>query len=497
MHPGARCYRPSIGNEPTAARTVSSDVPLRSGAGNPGPVAAPLRRRHRHSTPLILAALGNATITFTTIRAGQVLLSDAFFLLASSVILVKMLTGHTSDLAPAASRRGSPLILAGTLLLVTGGTLSSLRSWEPVESMNVVLRFAWITLVWFWIMRTVCRDRDDLKVLIRSWKISALISSVFAILGLMGIAFVSNVNGDRQTALSGHPNHLGAHLAATFALFLLAVPRTSEVLSRREKIWWTVSLGLCTTAIFSTGSMTSLLASGAASLVVGVTYVARRSPLADRRRGARSPLAPLAVVLFLGVGLAMLATSDLPVIDRITRYREGDSYVVDSVDSRGERNALVTGRFDDFLVVGLGLISYQGAPSDTASQDDDSARNYGVHNMHLGLLYQAGLPATIGVILVLVTAARQLAALLGRVDSELYTITLALLGSFVAVNVMSLFQPISFDRFFWMPVALTGCLWSVRRRELQLAAVARDAVEPVPPGPRRALPAGPIATGDW
>ncbi len=90
--------------------------------------------------------------------------------------------------------------------------------------------------------------------------------------------------------------------------------------------------------------------------------------------------------------------------------------------------------------------------------------------MLLGILYQAGLAAAIGVIVILVTAGRQLKALLRRTDDDLYVLTLALIGCFVAVNVVSLFQPTAFDRFFWMPVALTSCLWSIRRRELRAAA---------------------------
>jgi O-antigen ligase len=420
--------------------------------------------------------LGNATVTFTTIRAGQILLSDVFFLLAAAAILVKLLIGDTRDLAPAASRRGSPLILAGALLLIAGGALSSLRSWTPVESITVVLRFAWITLVWFWIMRTVCRDREDLSRLLRAWKASALISSVFAILGLMGIAFVSDVNGDRQTALAGHPNHLAAHLVATLPLFLLAVPRRREHLNRQDRIRWIVALGLCTTAIFSTGSMTALLSSAAMIVVVSAVSVARNRPTRPRR-GAQTPLAPIAVILLLGTGLALLATSDLPAVDRLTRFREGDSYVTESVGSRGERNALVTEHFDEYLVVGLGLTNYSG-PNLSVDADDEANRNYGVHNMYLGLLYQAGLPATFGVVLVLATAGRQISGLLRRADFETHLLAMGLLGAFVTVNVMSLFQPISFDRFFWMPIALTGCLWSIRRREL---AAAPPATWPGPP----------------
>lgn len=403
-------------------------------------------------------------MSFTTVRAGPLALSDLMFLLSAGVIVLRLLMGDDRDLAPSEGRKGSPMIIAGALLLLTGGALSSLQSWTPLASMEIVARFAWITLAWFWIMRSVCRDRKDLNRLVRGWKATALLSSVAAILGQLGIAFISVVPGDRQTALAGHPNNLGAQLSATFILFLLAVPRDDRPNRRRARVWWFVSLGLCTTAIFSTGSITAVLACLASVTAAGLAYLVTHRP--ERRH--RSPLAPLFLMILLAGGVLVLASSDLAAVDRITRLREGDPYVAGSVDSRGERNALVTGRFDDFLIVGLGLNNFSG----TVSTDDEDAsdRNFGVHNMYLGMLYQAGLPATVGMLVIIVSAIRQLTILLRRVDPELYTLTLAVLGSFSAVIVTSMFQPVQYDRFFWMPVALTGCIWSIRRRELREAA---------------------------
>jgi O-Antigen ligase len=415
-----------------------------------------------------LAALGTATMSFTTWRLGQVLLSDLLFVAAALVIVVKLLTGNDGDLAPPEQRKSSPLILAGALLLLTAGTLSSLRSWTPVESITVVLRFAWITLVWFWIMRTVCRDRDDLKLLLRAWKFAALATSCAAVLGMLGVAFLSTHLGDRQVGLNGHPNHLAGQVSAAFILFLLAVPRAEHTAGRRMRVGWLIALGVTAVAVFSSGSISGLAGILAAMCVVGVAYAMTHSGQTVRRR--RSPLAPALALIAVGIGAFVLFTSDLPVIDRLTKFREGDSGVVTSVDSRGERNAIVTERFDRYLLVGMGFDLSSGTAF--IDPNNPAQRDYGVHNMHLRMLYQAGLPAVIGAMVILVTAGRQLKALLRRSDPELYAIVLALIGCFVAVNVLSLFQPVAFDRFFWMPVALTGCVWSIRRRELQVAASA-------------------------
>jgi O-Antigen ligase len=426
-------------------------------------------------------------MSFTYFRAGDVLVSDVLYLAAGIVILGKLLTGNDRDLAPADARRGSTIILVGAILLIASGTLSSIRSWEPMESITVVLRFAWITLAWFWIMRSVCRNRDDLSLLVRAWKLSSLVNACAALLGLFGLAFVSTYNGDRQVGLSGHPNHLSGHLSATFIFFLLAVPVRED---GRGRLWWLIALGLVTTANFSSGSITGVMAMAGAIVAVGACYLATRKP---RRARRQSPLAPIAFILVIMVGGTLLFTSDLSVVERLAGYQEGDTYVVESVDSRGERNSRVTENFERYLVVGLGFNDGIGIRA-FADEDDPANRNFGVHNMQLGLLYQAGLPALVGCLVILLATVRRLWALLARVDRPLYMMTLALIGSFTAVGVTSLVQPTLFDRFYWMPVALTGCLWAVRRSELQQAQTPPAGLLPRPAGPRPAqLPPG----GGW
>jgi len=75
----------------------------------------------------------------------------------------------------------------------------------------------------------------------------------------------------------------------------------------------------------------------------------------------------------------------------------------------------------------------------------------------------------------LTTTLRQLVALRLRADPHLRMLVVGLIGSFAAVTTTAMFQPTTFDRFFWMPVALTGALWSVRRAELR---AGRDGAQP-------------------
>jgi hypothetical protein len=474
----------AISIEPIVRGAVPAGVRTSLGPGSPadararrGPTGPTGNRVKNRNPALMFALLGSAMMSYTALRVGEILVSDLLFLLAAVAIVGKSLTGNDADLAPPGGRRGSSLVLIGALLLLTAGTLSSLRSWDPSGSMKVVLRFAWVTLVWFWILRTVCRDRADFYRVLRAWKLSSVLTAAAAVLGYMGIAFISEQAGNRQVGLATHPNHLAGHLGATFVLFLLAVPREEGMPRRRARVWWLASLALCSTALFASGSISGLLSITTAMLVVAAVFLVTRTPRSTRRR---SPLAPLAVLAVLMAGTTALLTSDLPVVDRITRFREGDTYVTASVDSRGSRNSLVTDRFDEYLVVGLGFNHESLGVTRSNNPDDPAVRSFGVHNMYLGMLYQAGLAAVIGVAIVLIAACRQLAALLRRTDAELYLTTLALVGSLTAVITTSMFQPTGFDRFFWMPVAMTGCLWSVRRRELRDAAASSEQRVPAP-----------------
>ena len=110
--------------------------------------------------------------------------------------------------------------------------------------------------------------------------------------------------------------------------------------------------------------------------------------------------------------------------------------------------------------------------------------------MHLKLLYESGLPTLVGLWLIIYTVGRQSYRLVVvNRGTELYQPSLILLGTFVAVNVSAMFGPTAYARHFWLPFAMIGCLWSVRRRELDEAAATRQAA--MPPNDWRSRPAAP------
>ena len=184
-------------------------------------------------------------------------------------VVVQLLNADQRFLTPERYRSASQIVVAGLLLIVTGATLSSFGSWSPLSSMMVVVRLIWTTLIWFWILRSVCRDRAAFGALMRAWRCTVLVSSLIALMGeYVGVQFNTQDFGQgRQAGLTFHPGELMNFLIAGFFLFLIPVfvpDRQSE--RRFPTLWWLAGTMIVTLAIFATGSTSAVLAIAAGTI---------------------------------------------------------------------------------------------------------------------------------------------------------------------------------------------------------------------------------------
>ena len=431
-------------------------------------------------------------ISFNTVRIAEFTVSDMVFVISAGVIMTRLLTGRTRDLAPADSRRSSPLVLVGSVLLLTGATLSSLGAWKPLESIGVVLRLAWLTLVWFWILRSVCVDRSALNRLLRGWRLTLILAAIAGVLGELGVHALAATNAEsRQAGFFDHPNELGGLLATGLPLLILGLPWKDGERKGTPLLTRLGVLGLVGFSLASTGSITAFLAAVVSiGITLGIVVFGKR----ERRRVRRStPLITIAITGVLCVGTLWLATSDLPIVDRLTRLSEGNSSVNSSVSSRSSLNDFVIGHIDEVLLVGIGLDkgsldeAIQNGRSDTAPLTEHASV---IHNIHLRVLFESGLPALVGLWILIAVGLRQGKRLIAytREDDELRPIAIALVGSMVACNVFALFQPILFHRYYWLPVALTSALWALVRSESHQRRMAE--IMPREPQPLPVLPSG-------
>lgn len=437
------------------------------GPAGPGTGASrrPDRRTRRQAPwgmPLALAFIGTAAIGFNTLRVAGGPLADVIFVGAACAIAAKLLMGDTRHLATADARRAPPQFVVASLLLLTAGVLSSLWVEDPGASFTIVLRFAWLTLVWSWVLRSVVASPLALDRLVGGYRVTAVISAAAGIAGYLGVLHLEQTDGGRQMAWTAHPNHLGGLLAVGLPFFLLdtrAVRADVEGQRGRSLLARLLLSGFIVFGITTTGSMSAL----AAAVGGAVTVVAARAFAKGVPRRRHGPLVAIGVSFAVFLGVLGLAASGAPAIERLIGYQEGEAGVSHSVGTRGEQDKFVVDRLDKYLVVGIGFA--QGV---TAVQEETGN---GVHNNVLKLLYESGVPAVIGLLMLWLLAARQVWRLLFNTrGSPLQGLVVALLGSFVSASLFAQFHPLAYERYYWFPLVMIGATWSLRRHQLRLAA---------------------------
>jgi O-antigen ligase len=440
------------------------------------PAQAPSRRaraRAKRSAPVGLTVLGLWLLSFNDARVGGQKVSDWCFVLAAGAVIANLLSGRTQKLAPVAMRRTPPLVLLGSLVLMTAGALSSLFAVDPITSMLEVARYGSVTLLWFWLLRAVTQNRETLWRLVRAFKATVLLSCFGAALGLFGVLQMngdpSAPNANRQSAWFNHPNLLAFLLATGLPLFFLDVPRvtsTSEV-QRLVRRW--VPTAIVTFFLASTGSITGMMAAGAGLVVMAV---AGELSSGRARRGAQTkPGALFAGFIIVPIAVVALLQSGAPVVERFDSFRGGNASIEYSVESRDKFNEYAVDQIGDRLLVGIGLdlASHKVFPPPSSAA--------AAHNMYLTVLVDLGLPGLVGLVIILWWALKTGWQLVRKTqDPELYPLALALLASTVTAIITAYFHPTQHFRVYWFPVAMISVLWGLRRQELADAAAEPRAV---------------------
>jgi O-antigen ligase len=192
---------------------------------------------------------------------------------------------------------------------------------------------------------------------------------------------------------------------------------------------------------------------GTAAAGLALSLTGRPVPGARRVHPIMVMVAAVAALASLG----LLARSDVPVFERLARFEQGNSGVNSSVEGRSDLNEQVVQSLDDVLVVGHGMT--------TAGGEAGAAAN--VHNMYLKLVFEIGMLGAAALIFLLGLTLKQAWMLLrSTAGSQLHATVVALFGSVVAGLTFAAFQPINVQRYFWLPIALVQCIWTLRRREL-------------------------------
>jgi hypothetical protein len=401
-----------------------------------------------------LAMLGMSMVSMTGVRAGGFTIADLIFLLVSGFILLIVLNGGGTTLAPRVARRTSPVLLVGLSVFTVGGLLSTfMRSLDPTGSALVIVRLWYITVIWFWALRAVCTNWRDLKRLLTAFAAGAAVNSLYAILQELTGSNEGPPYWGRSTGFTDHFNSLGAAVATTIPL--LVVWRSDPDSTPRAKRYCGFGIAVAIGGIGVSGSMTAF-ASGAAGVFValGIPWFTAGS---RRARRAIVPGIIGAVALFAVLGSGLISLS---VTERFTAYREGTSqYTQRSVSSRGELNSIAVDAIASSPVVGVGL------DSDSSEILLDGERKR-VHSLYFRLLYEAGVFGFVGMLAVFTLFIHQAVAAARYLRRrQLDWIPAALLGAVTMLMLDALFGPPLFERYFWAPFALISVTFGICRSE--------------------------------
>ena len=413
------------------AVTRSSAIGLVSAAEEPG-YQASLRQ------PRLFYYGGLLLVGQLTLRPALSLTLSDFAFFAALILTLPTSAGRR------ASAQGyvPPGILVGSYLFALGALLSTFGSPEPVQSLAVVTRFVFLTVVWLWLGTVVLRRQEHVRTAVACWVLSLAASGAAAMAQLLWGDVIpgSTVFYGRMTGFAQHINDLGGSSAvAIVAAIWLARTSRGSTLFRTAAVLAVLLIGA---GLVLSGSVGGLLAA-----TTGVAVFVILSPPSPR----------LVAIFILAAGAAfglvrLQVLHDAPTpLERIERVREEGG----TLSSRLETYQSAIGRIERNPVFGVGLRT-GGAPTDTG---------YQVHDSLLGAWYEGGCLAALGLVVVVGTSASvALAARKHARTGEERLLATALLACFAAYLAFGMGAPTLYSRYGWVPVALVLAQRAQQRR---------------------------------
>lgn len=432
-----------------------------------GALGPPLRQAGLHAASTVehqsdplsparyLYYAGMATLGQTSIRPfGGFAISDWLFLLA----LLAALAGLVQSRTPFTFRLPA-VVVVGVVLYVVAGLLSTFGAVAPVVSAGNVARFAYLTLVWFWLGTLVLSRPRHLRTAIAMWTASIAANGLAAILQARGVSmpFLGAPMSGRMTGFTEQVNHLGGAAAIVIAPALALVVTSTRL--RRSLVWIGALVAIVAAAVLS-GSVAGMAAAVGA---IGIWLVISS-------RGPR-PVVVAFAVLVLAVAVAQVQGEvGLPTpIDRVlsaTGRSQGGQYSTVATRVRGYEAA--------WAAVGSG--GWFGHGLDSGSPDPNGAR--ATHNLLLKAWYEGGLAAASGMVCVMLggLGCCLLAARLAR-TSGFRLLATSLFAAVAAFSAFGMSSPMLSQRYGWVSVALALCCLSIARSDAK-GATQVERVDP-------------------
>ena len=400
--------------------------------------------------------LGAAAIGFLTVRpAAGFTVSDWVFLLSLVLVVVvtTMQDTRRDYLVPAA-------ITIGVLLFAAGGLISTRNASNSEESLLVLIRVGYLTLVWFWLGTVLLERISHVRTAVIAWVASVALSSS----GAVAQFFYGDVipGGDvaygRMTGFTPAYNNLGGLAATAFVPALMVA-----VDSPRS---WQKLIGLASTALIVAGLLLSGSVGGMLGASIATVFWLALRGVSLRLVVGVGAVAGSAFVLMTATGVTN-APSPVERINRVTSAQEAAQGTGGTFYTRLDGYRAAWERIHEQPLIGVGF--------DEKSIDSVLGTDHGVHNIILSPWMSGGVLGLLGVVLLLYGAfscgltTLRLAAVRDR------SLLAALLASLVCFIVFAMGEPILFVRYGWFPTAL---LVAVRAQQVRMGLTDRRLVPP-------------------
>jgi O-antigen ligase len=378
--------------------------------------------------------LGAATIGFLTIRPALTFAaSDWIFFLSFGITCLVLLTYGVDR-----EYRIPRAITIGVVLFSIGGLLSSYQAIGQLQSISIVVRLLYLTIVWFWLGTIVLQSRKHVEYATMAWVGSAALSAGGSILQYLygDVIPGGTVIYGRMTGFTPHFNVLGGLAATAFVPALMLAVDASR---RPARMLGTASVVLLGAGLLLSGSVGGFLAAGAATVfwlvIRGITLKTVVS------------LVSAGAVVFVLMSATGVTNSPDPFqrVKKVTSAEQAESGTGGTFYTRldGYREAWT--RIREQPLIGVGL-------------DDASSREVLgsaiVHNMLINPWFSAGILGLVGIVLVVAGAALAGCRTVRHSPPDQRSFATALLASLVAFVVFGMGEPILFVRYGWFPAAL-------------------------------------------
>jgi O-antigen ligase len=407
--------------------------------------------------------VGTALLTNTRFRPGTYLDPSDFAFLVALIAVLPILPRIRLTMARGPEQY-PPLLLYGCVLLAVGGFFSAFEAVHVAPAMFEAGEFLYLVLAWFGLGIIVLRTHAQVTLAIVIWTASAAVSGLAAVGQVFLDVLVTPEFYGRATGLTGQPNDLGGLAAVAL------VPAVALVIQGGKSWLRTIVAGLVlvgvVTALILSGSVGGLVGvAGGVAFFVGMLLTGRHRTRLDRRRLGIAALAATAAVLWLSAQPGSDVYGPLARISSVTGEH-----------NRQDENPTLVSRLaiDDAAVSAIAKHPLLGS----GLGEDAATGEFGieVHNMYLGLWVGAGLPALVGLVIILLslTAIGRAVVRDARSRNE-WLLALALDAALLSFLLFAMSAPILIVRYGWAPGAFLVALRAVQKRELSRDAEARMA----------------------